>query len=79
MKTVWTKGLNLQEVDDIEKTYKASALLRKRLSKLLEDKRNTSVAARTSIEDYDSPSWSYKQADLVGYTRALNEIISLLE
>jgi hypothetical protein len=28
--------------------------------------------------DYDSPSWAYKQADRNGYNRALTEIINIL-
>lgn len=33
----------------------------------------------TSLKSYESPSWSYLQADRVGYERAYNEIISLLD
>lgn len=29
--------------------------------------------------DYDSPSWAYKQADLNGYLRAYQEILSLVD
>jgi hypothetical protein len=29
-------------------------------------------------DDYDSPSWAYKQADRNGYNRALIEIINIL-
>ena len=29
-------------------------------------------------DDYDSPSWAYKQADRNGYNRALTEIINIL-
>lgn len=30
-----------------------------------------------SENDYDNPNWAYKQADLVGYKRAMNEIIKM--
>jgi len=28
--------------------------------------------------DYDSPSWAYKQADRIGYNRALNQVLDLI-
>jgi hypothetical protein len=31
-----------------------------------------------SLEEFDNPSWAYKQADKNGYERALLEIIELI-
>jgi len=28
--------------------------------------------------DYDSPSWAYKQADRIGYNRALTTVLDLI-
>jgi len=36
-------------------------------------------AEKVRINDYDSPSWSHKQADQNGYVRALREVMLLLE
>lgn len=33
---------------------------------------------KEKFEDYDSPSWSFKQADLNGYNRALTKVLSIL-
>ena len=33
---------------------------------------------RVVVSDYDSPSWSHKQADRNGYLRALRDIESLI-
>ena len=30
-------------------------------------------------EDYDNPSWPYRQADHVGFNRAIKKILDLLE
>lgn len=38
-----------------------------------------SDAEKVSLIDYDSPSWSHKQADHNGYVRAMREIIKLCE
>ena len=31
-----------------------------------------------SSADYDSPSWAYKQADRIGYNRALNQVLDII-
>jgi len=28
--------------------------------------------------DYDSPSWAFKQADRIGFNRALNQVLDLI-
>lgn len=33
---------------------------------------------RVPVDDYDSPSWSHKQADRNGYARALREVLEIL-
>lgn len=78
MKVTWTKGLEGDARKDIEAAFKANILLRSRLIEMLGDKEKSSLKARTKNEDYDSPNWAYKQADAVGYTRAVQEIIALL-
>lgn len=47
--------------------------IRSRLSDILESMKKTSKQ-----EDYDSPSWSHKQADQNGYNRAIEEIIKIV-
>jgi hypothetical protein len=29
--------------------------------------------------DYDCPSWAYKEADRIGYNRAIQEVLNLLD
>lgn len=79
MKTGWTKGLNEEQQILIKKEFVASSLLRERLVKLLKEKEKTNRESVRSKDAYDKPSWAYLQADSLGYERALNEIISLLE
>jgi hypothetical protein len=31
-----------------------------------------------SSADYDSASWAYKQADRIGYNRALNQVLDII-
>ena len=79
MKQSWTKGLEEDNAKEIRMLYKSSLILRKRLEKMLRDKENEAIKASRSKDGYDCPNWSYKQADTVGYTRAINDIIALIE
>lgn len=80
MKTVWYTGLKSDDVkEDIVEAYNKSKLLRRRLTEVIQEKMDTEIVARTKREDYESPSWPYKQADSSGYLRALREIISIIE
>jgi len=78
MKTVWTKGKDKQEVDDIRSTFKASIVIRARLAEILDAKIVSKERACMDTEEYDCANWAYKQADAQGYKRALSEIISLI-
>ncbi len=81
MNTAWTKGLKRgsDELKDLEAAYAASGVLRRRLKQMLEDLYDLETKARIKTSDYDSPAWAYKQADAIGYARALSKIISMLD
>ena len=78
MKTSLTKGLNQDDRNEIKGLFVAALRLRKQLVKVLDEKKKVAENESLTKEGYDSPSWAYKQADLVGYKRALNELISIL-
>lgn len=78
MKTLWTKGLIKEDELELRGEYINAHLVRKRLTKLIEDKISTASKSSMSKEGYDCPNWAYKQADKVGYNRALAEVISLI-
>ena len=76
MKKTWTKGAEPTLAADIEDSYGASAVLRKRLEQICQERIKASY--RVGRDEYDCPNWHLLQADGVGYTRALEEIISLI-
>lgn len=78
MKSSWTKGLDEQAKLDLEGSYKAASLLRRRLVEVLKEKAEISNRNARSKVTYDNPNWAYLQADNVGYERCLYEIIDLL-
>lgn len=77
MKTVWTKGKETEVAKDIRASYAGSVVMRKRLQEILLER--IAAANKSSDDDYDSPSWAYRQADKAGFKRALSEIINILD
>lgn len=79
MKTSWTLGLGTEAEKDLKINFKESLVMRKRMISLLEDLVEKNRKEGRSKESYGNPSWPYKQADHVGYERALFEVLGLLE
>ena len=79
MKTSLLKGMEKDEAQEFKGLFIEARLVRKRLIEVLEDKRKSIQSERLSKEDYSNGSWAFKQADLNGYERGINELISLLE
>lgn len=80
MKTSLCKNLTTKEdKEEIKGQFIAALRLRMQLIEVIKDKINSAETSAITPEGYDSPSWAYRQADLIGYKRALLEIISLLE
>lgn len=78
MKIRWTQGLDNELSRDIKESYKDSKVLRKRLTTMLQDIIEEKRKGQVLEALYDSPNWSYIQADRVGYERAIRDIIELI-
>ncbi len=78
MKQSWTKGLDDTRAKDVRGDYLSSLTTRKRLTELLEEKINVAEVASFDKEGYEVANWAYKQADLIGYKRALRDVINLI-
>ncbi len=76
MQIDWVK--NIKGADEkatfIVSVQSASYVL-ERLAEILQDR--VDADAKSSKDDYLSPGWAYRQADKVGYARALREAIDL--
>lgn len=79
MKTSITKGLTGQAKEEMVSSFNASGNIRSRLILLLKEKQETARKANMQESMYENPNWGLKQADVIGYSRALEEVISLLE
>jgi hypothetical protein len=74
----WTKHLKDKgDKDNFIAYVKNSSSLLEVLSSIMEEKLTEATKSKTT--DYESPSWAYRAADLAGYTRALREILDLIE
>lgn len=75
---VWLRGKEEGSHDHIRDVFNASTNFRKLLSELLQskvlEKREASEA-----DNYDCVNWELKQADRVGYIRALKDIEKIIK
>lgn len=77
MKTIWYSHLkNAEEQEQFKKNVLGSKIVLDKLKEIVYTKGKSRES--TTVKDYDSPSWAYRQADAVGYQRALDEITSIL-
>ena len=79
MKTTWTDGLEDDQKKELKGDFISSQLVRKRLTKLLNDKIDANRISVRKKENYDLAHFPALVADSIGYERALAEIISLIE
>lgn len=74
MKTIWFMDLPKDEQEGFKREVKSAKNVLDKLEQIVQNK----IKEIVITNDYDSPSWAYKQADRNGYNRALIEIINIL-
>ena len=75
-KHVWTAGLDKEKAEEFEDSLARSQFLLDKLVKICYNMLNES---EKQSDDFDSPNWALRQANLVGYRKALTKVISLCE
>lgn len=78
LKTTWYTGLDEDQKKELRADFISAQVLRKRLTKMLEDKIETKRTMMRNDGNYEKANWNYLMADSLGYERALQEIISLI-
>lgn len=63
------------EQEGFKRQISSSKDVLEKLEKIINDKIKDVVL----VDDYDNPSWAYKQADRNGYNRALTEVLNILK
>lgn len=74
MKTIWFMDLPKDEQEGFKREVKSAKNVLDKLEQIVQNR----IKQIVITDDYDSPSWAYKQADRNGYNRALTEIINIL-
>jgi len=75
VKTIWFMDLPKDEQEGFKRQISSSKDVLEKLEKIINDKIKDVVL----VDDYDNPSWAYKQADRNGYNRALTEVLNILK
>ena len=79
MKKSWTAGVDPSEKKEVEAEYRGAAAFRAKLTELLEKDIQSQTKKGRSEDLYSSPNWGFQQADVNGYLRALDHVISLIK
>ena len=80
LSTLWVKHLkDPEEIDKLNKAILGSVVIRNRLTQIIKEKLESIDNTECSVSDYDSPSWSHKQAHRNGQKTALNEVLKLID
>lgn len=74
----WEAGLSEYQKNELSKELKTAENVLKRLEEMLDKKLTSAIKDQMAVSQYENPNWSHKQADSIGYQRALNEVINLL-
>ena len=74
----WFAGQDAHRSVELQKSLRPSDPVLIRLKQIV-TKEKASVESPKTMEEYDSPSWSHKQADRLGQIRAYENLLTLLE
>jgi len=79
MITAWTKHLkDPQEIAKFERQLENAYSVLERQTEILKESLDQLENVETNLSEYDSPSWSYKQAHRNGQRSALKNILRLI-
>jgi hypothetical protein len=74
----WTTNLSPEEADELVLHLKGADTVLERLHSILDQRIEDSESKQCSEKAYDCPNWTYKQADAMGYQRALRMVQELI-
>lgn len=74
----WTQGIPEDRKASTESAIRNSTIALGRLQEILAEKLEATASKEASLDAYESPSWSHRQAHLNGYRQGLTELLQLL-
>ncbi len=78
----WVSNLEDEDlIKEFEQSMRTESTKRvlTRLDELLTKKTSSAHKSQLNKDGYESPSWAYRQADLIGYERAMQEVRELIK
>lgn len=75
--TDWFKDLSAEQKEEIKGTLRNIPFLRDTVLSILQRYEDEEIRSETTLAEYDSASWAYKQADRNGARRVLKKVKSL--
>ena len=75
MKSAWFKSCKTKEDKD---SLRQTVLSNQQSLVLLESILESMLKETSTQADYDSPSWAFKQADKIGFNRAINQVLDII-
>lgn len=80
LNTRWTQHIRDKgKKIEFEKTIIASTTMRERLLEILDEEEKQLDTTATSIKDFETPAWAYKQAFILGEKSRIKRLRDLLE
>lgn len=73
----WAKGLTEEQKNEIHGTLKNIPFLRETLLSIIQRYEEEESRGETTLSDYETASWAYKQADRNGARRAFKKVKAL--
>lgn len=77
-KQLLNKCQSKEEETELRQSYVAANAFRRLMKEVLEDKMEGAQKSSLTKDGYNCPNWAFKQADNVGYQRAMEEILKYL-
>lgn len=79
IKTDWLRGKVGKEAEDLEYVIRNNPILIEAFLEILKRYEKEEDRGEITLDQYDSPSWGYKQADRNGARRAYAKVRSLFQ
>ncbi len=77
IKTAWFKNKTAREKEEITYVLQNNVLLREALFSILDQMREAEERKEIQSNQYENPSWAYRQADINGAKRILQDVRAL--
>ena len=76
--TEWFRGLSEKDKKGLEETLRNSTYLLTHIQRVLTRRLEEARKGEISLEEFDNPSWAYKQAFTLGQIRATQDLLNLV-